>query len=202
VTWATVEMASLSRWSRRTSGAGSVQRDDRWAGSRPIWNQHNYFVTNVRDDGTIPPMGEVQSHWQEGGPNSFRQNVQGETGRSLSLADVTTAGVPTFTCRPEMNQATVQVDLCNRGANPLRAEETEIALVDAANRTNVLCQQRNEEAIPVGRCISVTCDIPIVAGAEPINVLIMGDPLSQVEECFENNNLSLISQISCDRIIR
>jgi hypothetical protein len=29
--------------------------EDRWVGARRIWNQHTYHVTNVREDGTIPP---------------------------------------------------------------------------------------------------------------------------------------------------
>jgi VCBS repeat protein len=176
------------------------EENDRWAGSRPIWNQHNYFVTNVRDDGTIPPMGEVQNHWQGGGPNSFRQNVQGTTGRSLTLADVTTAGVPAFKCNPSLGTATVTVDLCNRGAVALRPDEAEIALVDARpeRTTNVLCRQRNEEAIESGKCAEVECDIAVPPGQDPFDVMIMGDPTDQVRECYEQNNRSLLSRVSCD----
>jgi VCBS repeat protein len=176
------------------------EKDDRWAGSRPIWNQHNYFVTNVRDDGTIPPMSQVQSHWQAGGPNTFRQNVQGTTGRSLTLADVTTAGVPAFECNSGLGTATVTVDLCNRGAVALRPEEAEIALVDARpeRATNVLCRQRNEEAIDSGDCVEVKCDIPVPPRQDPFDVLIMGDPTDQVHECYEQNNRSLLSRVSCD----
>jgi len=176
------------------------EKDDRWAGSRPIWNQHNYFVTNVRDDGTIPSMSEVQNFWQAGGPNTFRQNVQGTTGNSLKLADLTTAGVPAFVCNPGERTATVTVDLCNRGASELRADQAEIALVDARpeRATSVLCRQRNKKAIPNGSCEEVTCDIPVPPAQPPFDVIIMGDPTDQVHECFEQNNRSLISRVSCD----
>jgi FG-GAP-like repeat len=173
------------------------EQKDRWAGSRPIWNQHNYFVTNVRDDGTIPSMAQVQSHWAPGGPNSFRENVQGATGRSLSLADVTTAGVSTFDCKPGLGLATVHVDLCNRGASALRPDETAIAMVNPAERTNILCQQRNKEAIDPGQCVVVDCDVPAPPRGEPFDLQILGDPSNQVSECNENNNVSIISHVSC-----
>jgi hypothetical protein len=169
---------------------------DRWAGSRPVWNQHNYFVTNVRDDGTVPPMNQVQSHWQPGGPNSFRQNVQGATGKSLAQVDVTTAGAAKFECDRRQGIAKVQIDLCNRGARALRPDETEIALVNALEKTRVLCTQRNEEAIEPGQCVAVNCDVP-APGRTPVDLEILGDPGAQVEECNEFNNVSVISRVSC-----
>jgi hypothetical protein len=175
------------------------ERDDRWAGSRPIWNQHNYFVVNVNDDGTIPRMAEVKSQWSDGGPNTFRQNVQGTTGQSLSLADVTTAADPTVVCKPDQGLATVTVGVCNRGANPLAAEQTEIALRDQARPTQILCQQRNPRAIANGSCIEISCDIPVTPGAAPMDVMVMGDPGDEVKECYEANNLSFIQRVSCAR---
>ena len=170
---------------------------DRWAGSRPIWNQHNYFVNNVRDDGTIPPMSEVQATWTAGGPNSFRQNVQGATGRPLSLADVTTAGVAEFECNPAVGRATVTVDLCNRGTVALRPGDAELALIRTDGSTQILCQKSNEELLESGTCAEIECEIPVTPSAEPFDVTIMGDPSSKVQECFETNNRSVISRVSC-----
>lgn len=177
------------------------EANDRWAGSRPIWNQHNYFVTNVRDDGTIPPMNQVRSHWAAGGPNTFRQNVQGETGKSLSLVDITTAGVPIFECKPAQNVATVQVDLCNRGANRLREGETQVAVVNMAEPTNILCQQQNDTEIDVGECITLSCDVPVSPRAAPFDLMILGDPLAQVDECLEGNNAAPIYGVSCQDVV-
>ncbi len=177
------------------------EANDRWMGSRPIWNQHNYFVTNVNDDGTIPSMSEVKSQWDttRGGQNTFRQNVQGATGASLSLADVTTAGVPAFECLRNQDLATVTVDLCNRGNTPLRRESAEVTLVDPARPTTVLCSQKNSNVIDKGRCEQVTCPVPVTRGAAPFDIQIMGDALGRVNECSENNNSSLISRVSCIR---
>jgi hypothetical protein len=172
------------------------EEKDRWAGSRPVWNQHNYFVTNVRDDGTIPPMTQVQSHW-EGGPNTFRENVQGTTGKSLSLADVTTAGASSFECNPTLGMATVHVDLCNRGAAPVPAQGAEIALVDDQRPTSVLCRQRNAAEIPIAKCVEVACDIPAPPRSSPMDLRILGDATDEVDECNENNNVSIIARVSC-----
>jgi hypothetical protein len=142
-------------------------------------------------------MGEVETHWLAAGPNTFRQNVQGTTGKSLSLVDVTTAGVPTFDCKPAQRLATVTVDLCNRGATLLRQDQTEIALVNMAQPTNVLCQARNDRDIKSGECIEVSCDVPVAPRTAPFDLMIMGDPLSQVDECIEDNNRSMISGVVC-----
>lgn len=174
-----------------------AEADNRWAGSRPVWNQHNYYITNVRDDGTIPRMSEADTHWEEGSPNTFRQNVQGATGRSLSLGDVTTAGNPAILCNERTGTAEVTIDLCNRGSIDLQAQQTEIALVREDAPTTVLCQQSNATAIGTGRCISVSCEIDVPPRTEPFNLLIVGDPANQVDECSEANNRSVISRVSC-----
>jgi hypothetical protein len=49
--------------------------DDDWVLTRPIWNQHTYHITNVRIDGSIPP---VEDHnWLIPGFNNFRLNEFG-----------------------------------------------------------------------------------------------------------------------------
>ncbi len=63
-----------------TSGQPALQaiRDtqDRWIQARRIWNQHAYYVTNVREDSTIP-QHQVPS-WKAF--NTFRTNAQIENG--------------------------------------------------------------------------------------------------------------------------
>jgi RHS repeat-associated protein len=46
---------------------------DKWARTRRIWNQHAYHVTNVNEDGTIPPV--EPPHWLLPGLNNFRLNA-------------------------------------------------------------------------------------------------------------------------------
>jgi hypothetical protein len=46
----------------------------RWIPARRIWNQHSYFVANVREDATIPKV--MPKHWLRNNP--FRANAQVE----------------------------------------------------------------------------------------------------------------------------
>ncbi|MBC8071072.1 MAG: VCBS repeat-containing protein [Deltaproteobacteria bacterium] len=50
--------------------------EDRWIQARRIWNQHAYYVTNVREDSTIPATPEP--NWNS--LNTFRTNAQIEGG--------------------------------------------------------------------------------------------------------------------------
>jgi hypothetical protein len=50
--------------------------EDRWIQARRIWNQHAYYVTNVREDSTIPQ--EPINNWET--LNTYRTNAQIEGG--------------------------------------------------------------------------------------------------------------------------
>ena len=53
------------------------EQDDGWVGARRIWNQWDYHITNVREDGTIPQV--EPKNWQTF--NNVRVNAQrGESG--------------------------------------------------------------------------------------------------------------------------
>ena len=64
----------------REKAAPTVQvirdRQERWIPTRRIWNQLNYYVTNVREDASIPQ--HTRPAWQV--HNTFRTNVQLEAG--------------------------------------------------------------------------------------------------------------------------
>ena len=51
-------------------------RDDGWVGTRGIWNQHAYSITNVNDDGTIP--AHPVANWLTPGLNNFRSQAPGK----------------------------------------------------------------------------------------------------------------------------
>ena len=173
--------------------------DDRWMGSRPIWNQHNYYVTNVEDDGTIPRMTDVKSHWVsrqgEAVPNTFRRNVQGATGSSLRRSDLTTSVNAAFICN-ENGRAEVEAAICNRGLNEIAAEAAEVAFVAANEPTEVLCTETNATALLPGACGTVTCNLP-PRGQLRFDVIVTADPRSEVDECYEGNNRSMVPGVFC-----
>ncbi len=62
-------------------------RDNSWVGTRSLWNQHAYSVSNIcgdRGDACTPPStyGDIPTtqvdNWSVGFLNNFRQNIQGE----------------------------------------------------------------------------------------------------------------------------
>jgi hypothetical protein len=178
-----------------------ADHDNKWAGSRPIWNQHSYSVTNVNDDGTVPPMRQIPSQWNNGAqdPNSFRQNVQGTTGISLDLPDVTTVGIPGYKCQAN-KQAQVTVEICNRGLRTLAAGKSTLALVEARNPSNVLYTTATTKDLASGTCEDVTTAVTVPTSDSSFDIMIMGDPNSAVPECDEGNNTSIISNVYCSSV--
>jgi len=179
-----------------------ADKDKRWAGSRPIWNQHTYSVTNINDDGTVPPMQTVASQWSNPtkDPNSFRQNVQGATGVSLELADLTTTVNPVFACQTNQPIAQVSVDLCNRGTRTLAVGKASVALMQQGNPSNVLCSKPNTKELLAGGCESIVCDVQVPRANEGFNIIAMGDRASSVSECNEVNNMSTITNVFCQNV--
>jgi len=62
-----------------------------WVRTRAIWNQHTYHVTNVNDDGTLPP--HELANWKQPGLNDFRQNKQ--PGSEFAAPDAVVSVSPT-----------------------------------------------------------------------------------------------------------
>jgi choice-of-anchor C domain-containing protein len=61
-----------------------IGNDDAWVGTRKIWNQNSYHITNVNDDGSIPRV-EANS-WEV--YNNYRRNQQ-PTGTQFGVPIVT-----------------------------------------------------------------------------------------------------------------
>ncbi len=175
--------------------------DKLWAGSRPIWNQHAYYVNNVNDDGTVPATFDVKSSWdpqRNGGPNTFRQNVQGETGASVNIADLTTSGLANFQCLANGLRVTLNIELCNRGLLPLEAGEASAALArQVEGRTELLAEVTLDDSLEPGQCERRNVQIPRRDGEPPFDVAVVGDPNNDIDECTESNNRGTIANVFC-----
>ncbi len=174
-----------------------VLRDemDRWAASRPVWNQHAYAVTHVGDRGEIPRTSAVARNWGDPGLNNFRQNVQGDLD-ALGLADLTAAseaGPLMVLCEPD-GTATLPAQICNRGTLPLAAG-TEIAFRLGAPDGAELCRAPVPVALTVGMCTEVTCTGVLRTEMEDLFVVV--DPNGLEEECWEGNNVSILRDVRC-----
>ncbi len=173
-----------------------VLRDtmDRWAASRPIWNQHAYAVTHVGDRGEIPRTSAWAPNWSEPGLNNFRQNVQGGLD-ALGVADLTAAsqtGPLMVLC--DGTTATLPAQVCNRGTLPLAAG-TEIAFRIGAPDGAELCRAPVPVALTVGMCTEVTCTGTLSESSVDLYVIV--DPEGATEECWEGNNVAVLRDVVC-----
>ncbi len=157
-----------------------VYRDarDRWAGSRPIWNQHAYSVTNVNDDGTIPRTSMAMLNWQVPGLNNFRDNVQGGI-TDLPGADLT---VGHLSAECQGAQTRLVANVCNRGAALL---DSGVEVIFRHMGGDELCRLRTTEPVPPGVCTEVSCTAPVQAQGVFEAVV---DPDGVIAECVEANN--------------
>jgi hypothetical protein len=183
----------------------TVWGNDGWAGSRPIWNQYSYYVSHVRDDGTIPAGREVPRFWMtDEGSNSFRENTQGSLPSSFSFnqADLTTVPLPEVPCVANNNggfNARVTLNMCNRGLQPIAANGAEVALMDMANSSRpAMCSVRNGTELAAGTCQQLLCNVP--ATLTPLDLEVVADPSERVAECFENNNSAQVLRVSCGSV--
>jgi hypothetical protein len=169
-----------------------VYRDahDRWAGSRKVWNQHAYFVTNVEETGEVPVASQAQSNWQVAGLNNFRQNVQGEVG-PLPSPDLTVKDV-TVQCQGGQIVG-VQATVCNRGA--VGADANVAVLIVATSGTDTAeCTATTSAFLSNGFCEDVQCALTAPGDA---TVQATVNPTGAIGECDLLNNESLPVDGAC-----
>ncbi|MEW5847297.1 MAG: hypothetical protein AB2A00_00735 [Myxococcota bacterium] len=179
-----------------------IYRDiqDRWVNSRAVWNQHAYFVTNIDDDGVVPPAGSIAHNWATPGLNNFRQNVQGNLD-PLASPDLTSrAGGQVVDC--SSGSATLGVAVCNRGAAPIAAGlPVAFYLGDPRQGGTLACTTTTASSVTPTACLTVTCAIPVPPSGS-VDVWVRADDdgsgTGEASECFEDNNLARFPELTCD----
>ncbi|MBI2394299.1 MAG: hypothetical protein HYV09_32305 [Deltaproteobacteria bacterium] len=176
---------------------------DRWASSRPIWNQHAYSVTHVRDDGRIPKTSAVARNWETKGLNNFRQNVQGSLG-ALKLADLTVQLADlSALCAAKSGEMTLSARVCNRGTNPVTDGVTvEFTMRDKADAGEAgaptsICTALTPKLLAPGDCTTVSCTGTIDASRD---VHVAVDPTGKVADCHPGNNLGASALVLCPTV--
>jgi len=171
---------------------------DRWASSRPMWNQHAYSITNVNDDGTIPKTSAWAQNYLDPKLDNYRQNRQGAT--SADLADITGELNPANACQLTMNGGVIFTGrVCNRGLRGVGANMPATFYLgggDSGPLGMQLCKTTTPEPVPLGGCKPVTCEI--MKGSVPdgstitmvVNDAGGGAPGANrlVDECNYDNN--------------
>lgn len=169
--------------------------EDRWAASRPVWNQHAYAVTHVGDRGEIPPSSAVARNWAFPSLNNFRQNVQGDLD-ALGEPDLTTGGqVGQVACVGTV--ATIPARVCNRGTLPM-VGGTVVAFYEDDQAGAELCRATIPIALDVGECLEVSCEADLEG--QTVDVFVRVDPDEATPECHEANNAALYRNVGCGQI--
>jgi hypothetical protein len=169
---------------------------DRWVGSRMIWNQHTYHVTNVNDDGRVPASGATRRNWRERSLNNFRTNVQGSA-ETMRSGDATGAGEG-FMCLAS-GAARLTFRACNRGTAPL-PDALPVGLYDrdpAAMGATPVCRAVTPRALDPGQCVTLSCDWAQPPDGDPVTLTVVADDGRTRLECREGNNLGALPGVVC-----
>jgi hypothetical protein len=182
------------------AGGVKVLRDrlDRWASSRPMWNQHAYSITNINDDGTIPKTSAWMQNWKQKGLNNYRANVQGKTGFA-DYPDITGALYADKVCSAnDGGGVTLTATVCNRGKKAVGADMPATFYEGDPAAKKILCTSYTKGPVPVGGCLDVSCDVPgEVIGTVTMVVNDDGKGGMTTVECNSDNNTDDVMVKSC-----
>ena len=170
-----------------------ADRVDRWVGTRPIWNQHAYSVTNVDDTGVVPRTSQWLRNWAQPGLNNFRQNSQGTGLPPGASPDLTVHGA-SVTCIP--GGARVTASVCNRGTEPV-ARGLVVSVYGGDPPGALGCQTATATTLVPGACQDVSCDWPAAGSVGTVIVDDTGMQHGANLECREDNNRVVLRGIDC-----
>jgi hypothetical protein len=166
-----------------------ADRLDRWVGTRPIWNQHAYSVTNVDDRGRIPRTSQWLRNWTQPGLNNFRQNSPGAGSPAGAIPDLTIRRTK-VTCEGPL-AARIAADVCNRGTEPVAAGMPFAVYADG--EVNPRCVATTDVRIFPGTCAPVSC---VWTGSNTTGIAHIDDRGNGEginSECREDNNTAKVS---------
>jgi hypothetical protein len=171
---------------------------DLWVGTRPIWNQHAYHVTNVSDDGSIPV--QEQTHWTDPATNMFRANPVGNPDYSAPdlAAELRDVGLSTAACPQTLR---ISVRVWNRGA-VLVSQGVPISVYAGPATGAPAATVRTASAILPGASELVAIDLPGPTAAQDYTIVVNDDGTGEgvVGECDRANNAVPLSQLRCTAV--
>jgi hypothetical protein len=179
-----------------------VYRDshDRWASSRPLWNQHAYNITNINDDGTVPKTSQWKQNYTQKGLNNFRQNVQGVASAN-ELADITGVMDKTNVCQQVNGAIELHANVCNRGLRGVGADMPATFYLGNVTDNLILCQTQTKGPVPVGGCLPIQCSVAMAVPNDSSITMVVNDAGSGhrvTDECHYENNTSTVVIDACE----
>ncbi len=175
---------------------------NRWVPTRRIWNQHAYNITDITENGLLPPGGSVPN-WLV--YNNFRQNMPDYNVFAAPDLTVTVLGYERDKCPEEL---TVVVEVCNDG--DLRVGPgVPVDLYDLTNQESIPCTQNTSttETLNPHKCEVVRCHwpgAPLAPDDAGVRVCVdngswecMGPGVNN--ECIEDNNTDEYLDLGCSQ---
>ncbi len=156
---------------------------DNWVGTRPIWNQHTYHITNVEIDGTIPLVENDSWAFPPQQPfNSYRRNAQ---------------GVSSF-CAPDLQLFNLQAEVTSCPTLELSVEVANLGCLGAGAGVKVsfyeqelgyLGTVQTQAALPPGASETVTLQTAQVQFEASVWAVVDDDGMGvgELNECDEDN---------------
>ncbi|MDX9723524.1 MAG: hypothetical protein RBU37_22440 [Myxococcota bacterium] len=165
-----------------------------WVGTRPIWNQHSYHVTNISDDGSVP--APEPRNWRNPYLNNFRQNVQpGAT--NLPDVVVTDLSVDVRACTASMS---VMFRIQNDGWSAVPAGVPATVYVVRGGVDERIGKVQTTALLLPGESelLSLPYSIPSGEAFDPVSFrVIVNDPsdgpIGELIECRPANNSGQVS---------
>lgn len=163
---------------------------DRWTSSRSMWNQHTYTVTNIGDDGFIPPTDDWIPNFSEPSLNNYRQNVQGDA-PAQALPDLTSDWQENA-CALVDGKTEFRASICNRGAKAVGAGLPVAYYAGEPSPNSLLCATQTGVVIVPGACTVVPCLAEVAhSGATTVVANDDGEGGSSALECLAGNNTAV-----------
>ncbi len=168
---------------------------DRWVGTRSIWNEHAYHVTNINDDGSVP--WPEKRNWSTPGLDDFRMNVMGSSDFAAPDLAVMDGGVTIAVDCPSTLKVSVVV--WNRGA-VLVVAGVPVAVYDGQVGGQLLAVGRTQGAILPGQSETVVVTVS-PAPTQPVDLVVNvnddGTGQGVVGECDLSNNTTTFVTSAC-----
>ncbi len=130
-------------------------RKDAWPAARNIWNQYNYYISNINDDATLPLPAETSAKFKDPNYNAFRVNLRtgNVNGSKTNLADIT-AKLDYDTL---LSGGAIHGTLCNRGLQTIPSGVSAAFSYTVGSNSTAICSAKTANDIASGACLDISC---------------------------------------------
>lgn len=160
-----------------------TSKDNDWPGARGVWNQFDYHITNVNDDGTIPVN---EQPWWLANNNNHAQVSGGSAGGSSGGGSPDLSAGMLRASPGAGGQLSLTVRIGNAGSGAMSSGSTVAFYEGDPANGGTLLGTAPVGALGFGVWADVTLDNVVLTSGAP--VYAVADPDNIMAECNEANN--------------